>query len=342
MITTFGEIMLRIGPSISSERVVQANNFRIEPGGSESNVAIALSNLGQESQFISQFPENELSKSVVQYLRKHGVSTQNILFGGKRIGLYWTENGTGPRKSFVIYDRENTSFSESTYKDYNWDKILNQSKWFHFSGISPAVSFSVTKLLENVTNNCPCLYSVDLNYRERLWNWVEKKSTEICKVMTTLCSNATLIAGNETDFYNIFGIDSQNKNEDKKYLEIAEKGFSKFSNTKFIAISNRKSISATLNDWNGYLFVRGDNIKMFKGFNYHLDHIQDRVGTGDSFVAGIIYGLNNFKEEEHQKTINFAVTLSALNHTTRGDASYFSKKDVFEAIKTKGSGRIVR
>lgn len=342
MITTFGEIMLRISPSISSERVIQAKNFRIEPGGSESNVAIALSNLGQDSQFVSQLPKNELSQSVIKFLNKHGVGTQNISFGGNRIGVYWTENGIGPRKSFVIYDRENSSFCESVYDNYDWDEILKRSKWLHFSGISPAVSLSVAKLLENVTNNCLCLYSVDLNYREKLWNWAERKSTEICKVMTTLCSNATLIAGNETDFNHIFGIDSQYKNEDKKYLEIAEKGFSKFNNAKFIAISNRKSISATLNDWNGYLFVRGDNITMYKGLNYHLDHIQDRVGTGDSFVAGIIYGLNNFKKVEYQKTVNFAVTLSALNHTTRGDASYFSKKDVFEAIKTKGSGRIVR
>lgn len=342
MITTFGEIMLRISPSISSERVIQAKNFRIEPGGSESNVAIALSGLGQQSQFVTRLPKNELSKSVVQYLRKHEVSTQNILFGGNRIGLYWTENGTGPRKSFVIYDRENTSFSESTYEDYNWNEILKQSKWLHFSGISPAVSRSVSMLLKKITNDCSCPYSIDLNYRAKLWDWTEKKPKEICEVMTSLCGNATLIAGNESDFINIFSVDSQNKNEDIRFKEIAEKIFSKFSQAKYIAISNRKSISATLNDWNGYLFVRDDNITMYKGLNYHLDHIQDRVGTGDSFVAGIIYGLNNFNSGEYHKTIDFAVSLSALNHTTRGDASYFSKKDVFEVIKTKGSGRIVR
>lgn len=342
MITTFGEIMLRIGPSHSSERIIQTNNFRIEPGGSESNVAIALANLGQESQFVSQLPKNELGKSVIRYLVKHGVGVHRIILGGKRIGLYWTENGTGPRKSFVIYDRENTSFSESEYEDFNWDEILKRTKWFHFSGISPAVSLSVAKLLEKVTNNCLCPYSVDLNYRAKLWNWTESKSKEICSTMTTLCDNATLIAGNETDFNNIFGIDSPQINDDKKYLEIAEKVFSKFSKAKFIAISNRKSISATLNDWSGYLFIRNGNISSLKGMHYHLDNIQDRVGTGDSFVAGIIYGLNNFKKEEYKKTIDFATTLSALNHTTRGDASYFAKDDVFEALKTKGSGRIIR
>lgn len=342
MITTFGEIMLRISPSLTSERIIQTNNFRIEPGGSESNVAIALSNLGQQSQFITRLPDNELSKIVIQYLLKQGVSIQRIGYGGSRLGLYWTENGTGPRKSYVIYDREKTSFSESTYEDYNWNKILNQSKWLHFSGISPAVSRSVSNILKEVTIDCPCPYSIDLNYRAKLWDWIEKKPTLISKVMTDLCSGATLIAGNETDFKNIFGVDSLKKDEDTRFTEIAVSIFSKFRRVKYIAISNRKSVSATINDWNGYLFVKDRKTAVYKGEHYQLDHIQDRVGTGDSFVAGIIYGLNKYKQTEYQKIIDFAVTLSALNHTTRGDASYFTENDVLETLNTKGSGRIVR
>jgi len=342
MITTFGEIMLRISPSFPNERIIQANNFWIEPGGSESNVAIALSNLGQESQFITRLPDSKLSKIVFQKLKQFSVNTNNISTGGKRVGIYWTEVGIGPRNSCVIYDREKSAFSESKFNDFDWQQILKKSIWFHFSGISPAVSRSVTEMLEKIVDICQSPYSVDLNYRSKLWTWIDKDPMTINHIMSKLCLKASLIVGNESEFSKIFGIDSSRKYEDKKYFDMAKQIFKKFVNTEYIAISNRKSLSATNNYWNGYLFVRNDDQFCYKGMDYKIDNIQDRVGTGDSFVAGIIYGLNNLKKYCYQEIIDFAVSLSALNHTIIGDASRFNVNDVLKAIQTQGSGRIVR
>jgi 2-dehydro-3-deoxygluconokinase len=342
MISTFGEIMLRISPDHKGERLIQSRSFRIEPGGSESNVAIALANLGMPVSFISCLPENELSELVVRYLKHHSVDISKIIFNGNRIGTYWTENGSGPRNSFVIYDRENSAFSKSGIEDYNFQQILAGSEWFHFSGISPAVSESVAQLLQKAVEVCPCPYSVDLNFREKLWGWVSKDNTRIGEIMANLCQRAELIAGNETDFQNIFGIESSNESKRDVFKEIAEKVFSRFPILKYIAISNRQSVSATINHWNGFLFVRSDDQFIYEGKEYVLDSIEDRVGTGDSFVAGIIYGLVNIEKTNYQEIIDFAVTLSALNHTTLGDASCFSVSDVQKTLKTGGSGRIVR
>ncbi|MFW5983407.1 MAG: PfkB family carbohydrate kinase [bacterium] len=341
MITTFGEIMLRITPNDSGERILQTNNFRIEPGGSESNVAIALANLGHETQLATKLPDNELTQKIQHYLNTHKVKPVFAL-GGDRAGMYWTETGIGPRNSFVIYDRDYSAFSQATYEDFDWKTILQNSQWFHFSGISPALSETVYNFLKQVVDECTCPYSVDLNYRKKLWNWLDKDVSKINEVMTKLCHKATLIAGNEADFTDIFGIQSDEKDVDEKYQQIAEKAFNKFPNAKFISISHRQSISATKNDWSGYLFVHPEGkVNQFKGLSYSIDHIIDRVGTGDSFVAGIIHGILSF-EKDYQKTVNFATTLAALNHTTKGDASTFNVEDVMKTIQSNGSGRIVR
>ena len=342
MISTFGEIMLRISPDSKAERLIQSKSFRIEPGGSESNVAIALANLGKEVSFISCLPENELSDLVIRYLKHHSVDASNIVFKGNRIGVYWTENGSGPRNSFVIYDRENSAFSSSGIDDYDFHQILNKSEWFHFSGISPSVSESVTQLLQKALEICHCPYSVDLNFREKLWGWVSKDKTKIGEIMTNLCQRAELIAGNETDFQNIFGIESTKAPKRDAFKEIAENVFSIFPALKYIAISNRQSVSATKNHWNGFLFVRSDDQFVYEGKEYILDSIEDRVGTGDSFVAGIIFGLFAKDKTNYQEVIDFAVALSALNHTTLGDASCFSVTDVQKTLNSGGSGRIVR
>jgi len=342
MITTFGEIMLRISPEKSNERIVQAKNFRIEPGGSESNVAIALSNLGMETCFVTCLPENELAQIIVQQLRRFSVNTDHIIFKGNKIGTYWTETGLGPRSSFVIYDREHSAFSGCSFDDFRWPDIFQDTSWFHFSGISPAVSACVSILLSDIVDTIPCPYSVDLNFREKLWNWLNKDSKEINKLMTNLCGKATLIAGNETDFQNVFGINNNKLNDIKDYAEVAKTCFKKFKYTQYIAISKRSSISATINHWSGYLFVRDDEQFAYNGIDYCLDSIQDRVGTGDSFVAGIIYGLNKPESHNHQEIIDFAVTLSALNHTSVGDASFFDECDVLKTLHNKGTGRIIR
>lgn len=342
MISTFGEIMLRINPANARERITQAKSFRIEPGGSESNVAIALSNLGLKTAFITNLPDNQLADIVLQYLRQHGVDTSYINRTNNRIGLYWTETGIGPRNSYVIYDRQDSAFSRSVFDDFRFDEILSKSSWFHFSGISPAVSENIAVLLNILVDNCPCPYSVDLNFREKLWGWVNKDRSRIDKVMRHLCRKATLIAGNETDFQNYFGIQATPGSKAEEYTEIAHKSFDLFPAAEYIAISNRSSRSATVNDWTGYLFVRDDHTFIYKAMDYAIDSIADRVGTGDSFVAGIIFGLFSKDRLGFEKIINFAVSLSALNHTTVGDASFFSETDVWSVLKSSGSGRIIR
>ncbi len=342
MITTFGEIMLRISPKDVGQRVIQATDFEIKPGGSESNVAIALANLGVKTAFVTALPENPLGQKVIRQLLEESVETMFIKQSGERIGMYWTENGTGPRNSYVIYDREKSAFSKLTFQDFNWDEIFKHTQWFHFSGISPAVSEKAATLLEKVVKKTTCPYSVDLNFRNKLWNWVNKEPTRINEVMSSLCSKATLIAGNESDFQRIFGFKCNADSEKENYTEIAKHCFASFPLLQHIAISNRISHSATENDWSGYLFVRNDKKFCYKSIEYKLDNIQDRVGTGDSFVAGIIYGLTHNNEMWWQEIVDFAVTLGALNHTTKGDASNFSREDVLAVLKTKGTGRIIR
>lgn len=342
MITTFGEIMLRISPKYNGERIFQTNDFEIRTGGSESNVAVALANLGAESSFITLLPDNPLGQKILRQLRSESVDTRFIKPSSERIGVYWTENGTGPRNSYVLYDRENSAFCNATYQDFDWEEILRQTKWFHFSGISPAIHKNIADLLENVISTITCPYSVDLNFRSTLWKWTNGNSLKIKQVMTSLCNKATLLAGNESDFQNIFGFKQEADNETEEYISISKKCFDSFPLLKHIAISNRVSHSATSNSWSAYLFVRNDKKYYYKSKEYNLDCIQDRVGTGDSFVAGILYGLSKVEQMNWQEIIDFAACLGALNHTIKGDASNFSVDEVNKTLKSEGSGRIER
>lgn len=334
--------MLRISPESTSTRIVDSERFEVRPGGSEANVAVALSNLGEQAAFVSCLPANQLGDKVIRELRTENVRTDYIIRNSDRIGLYWTETGLGPRNSVVLYDRENSGFSKLRFEDFTWSEILNQSDWFHFSGISPAVSKNICNLLDTIIENFTITYSVDLNFREKLWNWVDKDPVRISDLMKKLCRNALLITGNETDFQNNFGFYGKSGDKNLYYNEIAQQCFEVFPELKYIAISNRHSVSATSNSWSGYLFVRDNLIKTYRGMEYQLDCIADRVGTGDSFTAGIIYGLLNNKNENFQEILDFAVTLSALNHTVRGDASHFTPDDVLNTLKSSGSGRIIR
>lgn len=338
-VTTFGEIMLRLSPVEKGERLTQATYFRTEPGGSESNVAIALSNLGLETKFISRLPDNVLTDKLVQSLRQFDVDTSFIKKGGDKVGIYWTENGIGPRNSFVIYDRDNTSFSQMSTDEFDWKEIFQDTSWFHFSGISPAISENVKNVLLEAVQMADIPYSVDLNYRDKLWKWVNKDAKMISEYMRSLCERASLIAGNESDFQDVLGINPDSENN---YTDIAAKCFELFPNLKYISISNREALSASTNVWNGFLFVKDEGVKKFEGLKYNLESIKDRVGTGDSFVAGIIYGLLNDEKYSYQEIIEFATTLAALNHTTIGDASRFSADEVLKVIANKGTGRIIR
>ena len=347
---TFGEIMLRVSPWSSSERIIQTNNFRIEPGGSESNVAISLSNLGYDVKFVTALPDNLLKRSIIQYLKKYNIATENIIGSGKRLGIYWTENGISVRASKVLYDREGSSFSDSKYSDYNWKNIFVDGRWFHVSGITAALNSNMSDLLIKIIKKAKLeglINSIDLNYRNNLWNWIKEKS-EIYEIYNILCNDADLIIGNETDFQDCLGIGGAPGKEWEKhtdisgYEELAEEVFGRFNNLKYLAMSMRNSLSASENKWYGILIRKsGSGVKIFRSKEYIITDIVDRVGAGDSFSAGIIYGLNKYPDE-YQKIIDFAAAFSCLKHTIRGDANEFFEEDVLHLIYSKGSGRIQR
>lgn len=345
MIVTFGEIMLRISPVDTSERIGGADRFLVEPGGSESNVAVALANLGNHVSFITKIPDNPLGQKVLRYLRNFNVDTSLIQMGGERIGIYWTENGIGVRASEVIYDRKDSAFSMLRFKEI--EKTLSRLpvKWFHVSGITPAVSEETFKLLLRVLNalSPETKISVDLNYRAKLWDWISGKSKgTIARLMKKVCEKAFLITANETDFQEALGYKANAGDETDRCRQMAQRAFGEFKVLRHVAISNRRSVSASENQWSGMLFCTAKNkMKEFSSMRYTITPIVDRVGTGDSFTAGIIHGLLHYGGR-YQHTVDFAVALSALNHTTRGDASQFSEKEVEHMMKTFGNGRILR
>lgn len=347
-IFTFGEIMLRISPWNRAERVLQTNNFRVEPAGSESNVAVALAMLGEKVSFITKLPDNELKEIIYQYLSQYRVDSSYVSTGGKRLGLLWTEIGIGPRTSYVTYDRDFSAFSDICFEDFEWNKIKDNAAWFHTSAISPAVSKSAHDVLSHVLELMEkegTKISIDLNYRSKLWKWLNgNKNKKINEIMNNLCSRAFLITGNETDFQNSLGFTTPEEPKDviEIYKGIAEKCFTKMPKLRYITISLRESFSASENRWSGILFLRKNHkINYYKGREYQLNNIVDRVGAGDSFCAGIIHGILNYPKNP-QYIIDFAITLSALKHSVRGDASQFSVEDVKHTLKTKGSGRIIR
>jgi len=341
---TFGETMLRISPQTKEQRIFQTDNFKIEPGGSESNVAVNLSNLGNKTSFLTKLPDNQLGKIVLRYLNRYNVDTSNIVLGSNRLGIYWTEHGIGPRASNVIYDRENSAVNSLDNEEINYKKVFEGVKWFHTSGITPALSKNCMVVLDNLLEEAKKLsinISMDLNYRSKLWQWIENTNFTIEEVMGNIADKCDLLVGNESDFQNIFGIKSNKDDQLDRYKEIAEKVFNNFSNLKYIAVSLRDSISASENIWSGLFFINNNNsIELIKGNSYHLKNVVDRVGGGDSFASGIIHGLiNNMNYEE---TLEFAIGFSALKHTVRGDISEFSVEDVEHLIETEASGRIIR
>jgi len=345
-ILTFGEIMLRISPDHAGERVDQSSLFRIEPGGSESNVAIALGKLGNDVGFMTKLPDaSPHSEIILRHLKENNVSCSHVSAGVERLGLYWTEKGIGPRASRVFYDRQGSSFSKFKVKDFNWANALKNAGWFHTSGITPALTETSSKSMDEILRmlNKKVKVSMDLNYRSKLWTWVKgNRKEKIKKIMRGLCSNAYMIAGNESDLQDALGYSIPNIFDEHESKIILEGIFHDFPNLNYLGISLRDSHSATENDWSGLLLVREKNkIKAFNGPKYQLNNIMDRVGTGDSFSAGLIHGIINFNKKP-QRIIDFATTLSALNHTVIGDASPFTVEDVEQAMKTKGSGRIIR
>ena len=337
-VVTFGELMLRLAPE-GYYRFLQAEKYLATFGGAEANVAVSLANYGVDVAFCSKLPEHEIGQSVVNSLRKFGVDCSKIVRGGERVGVYYCEKGASQRPSKVIYDRAYSAIAMAKPEDFDWDKIFEGTEWFHFTGITPALSDSMaeitlTALKEAKKRNITV--STDLNYRKKLWS-KEKAG----KVMAKLCPYVDYCIANEEDAKDVFGIEADNtditsgKLNREGYISVAKKLTDKF-NFKGVAITLRESLSANDNNWSAMLYTGGEAYFSKK----YAVHIVDRVGGGDSFGGGLIYSLlNNYSAQE---TIEFAVAASCLKHSIEGDYNLVSVDEVKKLAGGDASGRVQR
>ena len=334
--------MLRLSPP-GFLRFGQARSFDVVYGGGESNVAVSLANYGLEAEFVTRLPENDIGKVCIQFLHQYNVSTRHIIWGGSRLGIYFLENGSVMRSSLVIYDRENSSFANIQPEMVDWRSIFSGADWFHWTGITPAISKSAAKTcLEGIriARELGLTVSCDMNYRAKLWKW-GRSAGDVMHEMVGLCDIAM---GNEEDAEKVFGVKAPEVQLSKgnvcadQYQYVCESLGGMFPSLKTIAITLRGSISANHNKWGAVLWNQGN---FFTSPAYDITHIVDRVGAGDSFVGGLIYSLMQQKEDS-QLALNFAVAASALKHTIMGDFNLVSKKEVEALMKGNLSGRINR
>lgn len=337
-IVCFGELMLRLSPP-GYLRLIQTPNFEKSFGGAEANVAVSLANYGKHVAFVSKLPDNPLGMAAKNELRKFGVDTNHITIGGKRIGIYYLEKGASQRPSKVIYDRAGSSIAECRPEDFNWDNILEGGKWFHFTGITPALGDNVAiecmKALK-IAKKKGLRTSCDLNFRKNLWT-----SEKAGKVMTELMEYVDLCIANEEDAEKVFGIKAKDSDvsggmlSHEGYKNVAKELMTKFK-FELVAITLRGSISASDNNWAGMLYDGGE---CYYSKNYSV-HIVDRVGGGDSFGAGLIYSL--LGGAAPKDALEFAVAASCLKHSIEGDFNLISADEVKTLMQGDGSGRVVR
>lgn len=339
-VVTLGELLIRFS-SPSHQRLFQTKEFNATFCGSEANVAVSLACFGANSKFVSVFPDNEIGKAAIRELNYFGLDVNDIYLSGKRMGTYYYENGASQRPSKVIYDREYSAFALSKAESYNWDSIFLGATWFHFSGINPALSNEARNLSIIACKEAKkrdLIVSCDLNFRSTLWT--KKEAQESIKELMPFVD---VCIGNEEDAENFFGIKADKTNIEEGVLnkdsyESVAKQISKQYGCKYVALSLRSSISASENKWAGILYDSFEESSFFS--KEYLINIVDRVGSGDSFSAGIIYSILN--KYDSQSNIDFAAAASCLKHTIEGDFNRITLEDVHVLLKTKGSGRVIR
>ena len=337
-VVTFGELMLRLAPE-NYLRFLQAEKFQATFGGAEANVAVSLANYGLDATFVSKLPTHEIGQAVVNSLRKFGVNTSKIVRGGERVGVYYCEKGASQRPSKVIYDRAYSAIAMAKKSDFNWDEIFDGADWFHFTGITPALSDEVAEICVEACKAAKARninISCDLNYRKKLWT--KEKAGQ---VMGELCHYIDYCIANEEDAKDVFGIEADNtdiysgKLNHEGYISVAKKLTDRF-HFKGVAITLRESKSANDNDWSAMLYTDG---QAYFSKKYSI-HIVDRVGGGDSFGGGLIYSLvSGFKPQE---AIEFAVAASCLKHSIEGDYNLVSIAEVQNLAGGDASGRVQR
>jgi len=337
-VVTFGEIMLRLSPP-NYQRLIQADSFDVTYGGGEANVSVSLSNFGLDSYYVTKLPPNPVGDAALNHLRRFGVKTDYIVRGGDRLGIYFLETGAAQRSSKVIYDRAYSAIADAKVGDFDWDEIFKDTKWFHFTGITPALSDTAAELtLEAVkkAKQNKIKVSCDLNYRGKLWS-PEKAN----KIVSQLMEYVDIILGNEEDAEKIFGIKAPESDistgqlNKEGYKLVAQELIKRFK-LELVAITLRESYSASDNGWFALAY---DGKKLYSSNKYKI-HIIDRVGGGDAFAGGLIFSLINGNQV--QEALNFAVAASCLKHTIHGDFNLLSKDEVISLQKGNASGRVQR
>lgn len=338
-IVTMGEIMLRLSTKDHS-RFLQSDSFDVCYGGGEANVAISLANYGDNVSFVSKIPNNEIGQSAINSLRRFGVDTSYIVRGGDRLGIYFLESGSSVRPSKVIYDRKDSAISLADIEDFNFDEIFDGATWFHFTGITPALSDKaalLTKAACIAAKKHGVTISCDLNYRKKLWTKEKAQS-----IMKPLMEYVDICIGNEEDAKLCLGFTPKADIEKgdisaSGYYEIFKEMKETF-NFKYVVSSLRESYSASHNGWKALIY---DGSEFYESKHYDLMPIVDRVGGGDSFAAGLIHSL--IKTNYDMKTsLEFAVAASALKHTIPGDFNIVSEEEVLTLVKGNASGRVER
>jgi len=340
-VVTFGEIMLRLSTP-AHKRFVQSDSFEVNYGGGEANVAVSLANYGLDIFFVTKLPVHEIGQSAVNNLRRFGVKPDFIVRGGERIGIYFLESGASQRSSKVIYDRANSAISTIKPKEINWDVVFKGAKWFHWTGITPALGINAKKVLiqackaakkKNITVSC------DLNFRKKLWTEQEAQAT-----MKPLMKYVDVCIANEEDAQKSLGLNVEKSNIEEaelnkeSYYKVAAE-LKKIYKFKAVAITLRESFSASRNGWSAILLDNKNCRKVHHSKRYDIA-IVDRVGGGDSFAGGLIYGL--LKMKNTKDALEFAVAASCLKQTIPGDFNLVSVDEVNKLAKGSGSGRVER
>ena len=340
-VVTMGEIMLRLSTP-NNERFIQADEFDVCYGGGEANVAVSLANYGHDAEFVTKVPTNPIGDSAVAALRKMNVKTDNIARGGERLGIYFLETGAAMRASNVVYDRAHSSISTAEPSDFDFDKIFDGCDWFHFTGITPAVSDKAAELTEIALKAAKAKgvkVSCDLNFRKKLWS-----SEKAQRIMSNLMQYVDVCIGNEEDAEKVLGFKpgatdvTSGELELAGYKSIFEQMVEKF-NFEYVISSLRVSHSASDNGWSACIYSR-DTKEFYHSKEYRVHPIVDRVGGGDSFAGGVICGMldgKNFKD-----ALEFGVAASALKHTIPGDMNIVTRAEVDNLVGGDGSGRVQR
>ena len=337
---TFGELMLRLSPP-GHEVFMQTPAFSATFGGAEANAAVSLANYGADVSFVTALPRNPIADAAVRELRGFGVNTSDIRRAGERIGIYYAETGASMRPSKVVYDRANSAISEVKPGDFDWEKIFSGANCFHTTGITPAIAKGTAETTLEAVKTAKergLQVSCDLNYRKKLWKWGKTPK----EVMSEIAKYVDVLIANEEDCQKCLGIEldvdvTSGRLDTAKYEQLAKKVMDQFPNVSKLAVSLRESISA---DWNNWSIVMATKDSFYVSKKYEIRDIVDRVGGGDSFGSGLIWGLTNL--DTPQQAIDFAAAASALKHTIYGDYNRVALEDVMTLAGGDASGRVQR